>query len=1142
MANSPISIDVKAANSKLATHLRKREEDEALLQIGKRKVKDVAKREAERQGRTKHAKWRLTPDFSYPTPMVDRPRTTTGATSFHFSYTSISKEGSPTLRGKPMAGVGGAGRNPAADHSKYVERDGAAERSLGAEHASYVERPDAVEMVETSNEIAEGIERTVAAVVNETPLENEAQMLGVEDVQSGIPSIFSNIADDQFEREEYWRAVHRSERDPKVHQLQLDPDANPRWWQAMETAPDMDEGFRAHCLLVREKHLQWLEAERREPGQKPFRADPFTASSEGCGRAIDGARRVPGWDDLDQPLQFKSGRGGRIQIRFVAELPHEVSAEDRALIVQNFCDHLGSFSKDEDGNPVGMMYTAVIHAPDAHNDRRNYHLHVIAHDRPAKWLPVEGMWDFEYREEFNHKGEIRTRYPLRQNKIGEVSQSKEKTGQEISGRNFIPAMRGEFARITNAVLEARGVERRLDPRRYDEIGIERTPTEHLGTRAAALEAVGVPTIVGRLNAIAIWDDAERAIAKRAKAVDKALRDEQTALRDLSEDVQRADPTNVELRRLRTLMAERERLAENIADDRAIIMTFDHLEAKAKSRAVRTRQTCLQFLSDIETGKADRTTRSLAKMIRQRWQDAQAHIEAIDRDLAPDRPRLAQAAADVLRREERIKEIDGLLAPIKATLATVAVTRRDRHGRTATEQAPDIVQAPPASGAEQAAEQGPTTPARAPSSVTPGAATPPAAAQPDAPASDPATPAPQAPATASEEPAQPTTDVPAMEPVSMEGLPIVAPTIDPEGAPIQTATPEQEAVTPDGLTPLRPRQVDAGPTTPDESTAVDIAPDAPTPAADRPNTTPEQAQASPENGTRDTTATTPDTPDPASQPDQSEPVDRRRRPQDPTLFPPEESVAPIKPGTSRAEYADWDQLINRIAAERILIVRSRDHRGRVRYDVPSLPPADAEIITGSRFSARTGPRLAAIHDMQRREIDRLVRWIQKTGRDPAALVIDGRTARIGKAPDSIKKLMRDWRIHPDVTQALRSENERRVEAARDAARDEARRRQDAAPTQGSNRPAADRNERLAELAQTYPDPADAATPQVRRLIELLRADAPAREIQEAADAVRSDPIAREDVQRHKVELARAYTTALNDDAVRTARDRDRRGGR
>src|SRR5687768_1971855 len=122
MATKAISADVTAANSKIAQFLRRQDEEENILQIGKRKPKQL-KEEKLPGGR---GRWAVDPDWAAPTPMVDRPRTTTGATSFHFSFTSISKQAVPTVNGQPVSKAFGTPRNPAVDHSKYIERDGAA--------------------------------------------------------------------------------------------------------------------------------------------------------------------------------------------------------------------------------------------------------------------------------------------------------------------------------------------------------------------------------------------------------------------------------------------------------------------------------------------------------------------------------------------------------------------------------------------------------------------------------------------------------------------------------------------------------------------------------------------------------------------------------------------------------------------------------------------------------------------------------------------------------------------------------------------------------------------------------------------------------------------------------------------------------
>ncbi|KAK0357820.1 hypothetical protein LTR94_037871, partial [Friedmanniomyces endolithicus] len=60
----------------------------------------------------------------------------------------------------------------------------------------------------------------------------------------------------------------------------------------------------------------------------------------------------------------------------------------------------------------GWMVVGAIHQPDRHNDRRNFHIHVDAVDRPAEWLDAHGCWDFEYVERRNGK----VTHPKRQNK------------------------------------------------------------------------------------------------------------------------------------------------------------------------------------------------------------------------------------------------------------------------------------------------------------------------------------------------------------------------------------------------------------------------------------------------------------------------------------------------------------------------------------------------------------------------------------------------------------------------------------------------------------------------------------------------------------------------------------------------------
>lgn len=1109
MATRAISADVAAANSKLAQFLQRQEEEENILQIGKRKPKQL-KEERLPGGRSR---WMVEPDWRAPTPLVDRPRTTAGATSFHFSFISISKKAVPTVGGEPIEGTFGKVRNAALDHSKYIERDGAAEV-----HADYIERPGAAEILDPLALEAAGVDRTLSAVINETLLDEEAELLGLEAIApKGIPSVFSNISDDPFERQEFWRAVERSEATPRQHEIILEPDIAPAWWLELQTTTKLPGDFRDHALKVAERYRRYVATPAPEGEQKkPFKAEPFRVSAERAGEIIEAARRMANYNDYAPPFEFKSGRGGRIQFRMVAELPHEVTAEDRALIVQNFCDHIAHLEDrgDPDGTlrQVGMMYTAVIHAPDSHNDSRNYHLHIVAYDRPAQFMPEHGQWDFEVVKWYNHKGTDRPRYRHRQNKIGEVSQGTAKTRKANSGGDFIPSLRSKFAEINNAVLKARGIKRQLDPRKYTDMGIDRTPTEHLGTKPAALESIGVPTTVGQRNAVSIWADAERAIRRQAAQSRRAYSTAQNSFDRIARRTTAADLYDQSAREFRLLVAERQRLIMNVADDREAILTFDHLEAKAKSRATRARQTCLQFLADIESGKADRATKMMKLAIQDRWKGAQQHLESINEALEPHRDALANAARNIEERERRILEIDTVLTPLRAALES----RLDEleQGVEAAQSGPEAAVAPasPQSAPTlRALDEEAEMEAPAPGSEAEIAGR----------------------ARADEGPAHEhgiaEIRAVAIEPVSIEGVPIVEPTIGPrQDVPVDEVA--VEVGTPEGLEPLRPIEAEE-PSIPGEQVIV--------PDLDDPSITGEhapslashvdEAEVAPETSNQSignsaeapapakrniSSETAEHAPSPKSQQTSFEfEVGGRKKVADPRAVDLPAQETPIGGGTSRTAYAEFDALIVRIMNERIPIMAEKQSNGSTKFTVPSLAAAKQHLLSDNRFAHRASQRLSAIRDKQQNEIQRVISWVQSAGQNPDKLGLENRRASLGEnVKDAVKTLFRHWGKHPDVVAALRAEHDRRIELAREQVK-----QAKADPVA----PDLDCEARKAEAAELYPTPDQAFTEEVENFIKLLRDAAPEGQLQAAADKIHASPRAREDINKHNVHLATAY---------------------
>ena len=172
-------------------------------------------------------------------------------------------------------------------------------------------------------------------------------------------------------------------------------------------------------------------------------------------------------------------KAGRVQCRMIVELPHELSPEGREKAARAFMQNLVD---------RGFPCWAVIHAPDEHNDRRNYHLHAVYYDRPCLRLP-DGRWDFELKTEVLWKnGQRASKRPLKQ--------PKDTTAR---GKEWIRHLRNDWAENANAVLQEEGLSKRYDPRPYRESGVRKTPTAHLGNKIALAESQGIDTKIGTEN-------------------------------------------------------------------------------------------------------------------------------------------------------------------------------------------------------------------------------------------------------------------------------------------------------------------------------------------------------------------------------------------------------------------------------------------------------------------------------------------------------------------------------------------------------------------------------------------------------------------------------------------------------------------
>lgn len=603
-----ISQKIEAANGKLATMMRAREEDDQLLQIGRVRIKEQAKEEVAKRSGGGRSAWTMAADFGAPLPCSGRPRAADGmTTSFHFHACCVT-------RSSGAAKAGGL----AANHAAYVERTDAVEIGPAVDHARYVERGDAVEVADR-------------------------------------PLVFSNISDDPDRRRSFWQAVDRFERQGHAG-LTIKAGGVGDWLEAV--ALELPPVFVGHCRAERER---WATSQAKG---KPFKAKRYHAEQDACDAILSVLRRMPVWPEKDPPVVFTPGSAGRTQYRYVAELPHELGPSDRAAICRDFCKHLGSFARDAEGRATGMMYTAVIHAPGPGNDERNFHLHVIAHDRPVTWLADHNKWDFEVAEEFLRKGETRIRYPHRQEKIVEVTRNLAPDKQPahfnaaIAGKAFVPHLRERFAAICNERLALRGIQRRIDPRSHKALGIEKEAEIHLGTRAAALERAGVPTVIGRYNAAASWQYAALNERRRTESFFKPWQQQDDAL---TKSVA-GSPVGAELIR------ERRAVLRALEETRDLAWENDRLRQQARSRAQATLDHCDRCL--VETGGSA----SHRAAIEKRRREAEEHLAKVEAAIAAGEADILEAAKAIGQLHLRQVAIDARLAELaraKARLKLVA---------------------------------------------------------------------------------------------------------------------------------------------------------------------------------------------------------------------------------------------------------------------------------------------------------------------------------------------------------------------------------------------------------------------------------------------------------------------------------------
>lgn len=483
--------------------------------------------------------------------------------------------------------------------------------------------PNAASFLRSQSEFAEGVETLPAAGEALDHDRYIGRMEAVAIQPDGTRALITNIDPDDEERARFWSLVEKHEAVASKDQMSLRVSDRPAFWAAVASRPDCPAELR-----------QALGT------NTPNQTIRFDIPSGKAMRTY--LEKQPGWvkptkvnkASAAKPFAaFHDGRKGRIQYRVVGELPDELGVEGRFAIVQDFA---AIFEQRK------MPFVAVMHAPDHKNNEKNWHFHLIYYDRPCRRISASdiasldkrgfrvdglevGRWDFTVvtpkRGRSNGKAT-----PLKQNKVAEVT-----------GEAWIKTLRQELAAITNRHLARAGVERRLDPRRYTEMGIVADPQEHLGTNQAAAETRGETTKTGSANELRQW---KAIMAEGDARYCNALTDADERVARYRRTRRGQSPAGTEDQNATVLLDTLHRAAR--LDD--IAFRLRHGIERARSRASHVRQANRQLVQAFDADPAagrpserDQSERLIA--------EASAYLGLLVDRLADERALLADCRRD-----------------------------------------------------------------------------------------------------------------------------------------------------------------------------------------------------------------------------------------------------------------------------------------------------------------------------------------------------------------------------------------------------------------------------------------------------------------------------------------------------------------
>ena len=432
-----------------------------------------------------------------PVSRAIRPMNALGQTSFHFSFEVINL-----------------------NHVEFGLATKSGRRARPDEHGKYLE-----------DEEKRAVEPVIVPIDPDSfaHYQEREQALALAEQEC----VFSNIEGGREDRIALFRAAGESEKSNRPPTLKVDirtqspmvSDFLAQAWNDEALADAMTKtGF--------DKVGKWSKKRHETHASDKFIEDfcNLTFTGQEALAAYDLLKSL-GWrEEWQNPLAYRSqgiewdtGKSGRIQMRCVGEIPHELDRAGRDRFLKSLADRFDA---------LGVPYVLVMHRPTADNHEKNWHFHLIYWDRPAERFDPEavqqrleageaevaryskrntkyleaalndpkvqaqaGRFDFEVEYIYTDaKGRERTVYPFKQNK-----------NRECTRTDFVPDLRAFIADISNRELERTNTSRRVCASKYTEMDIPKEPDQHLNDAANRQELSGQSTREGASNEAKQWD-------------------------------------------------------------------------------------------------------------------------------------------------------------------------------------------------------------------------------------------------------------------------------------------------------------------------------------------------------------------------------------------------------------------------------------------------------------------------------------------------------------------------------------------------------------------------------------------------------------------------------------------------------------